>query len=61
MSGLYLTLYGDSKEEIDKTEGDIRGILDAKLVYTKPALFSRSRDSARACRSAPTSSASIQN
>jgi conjugal transfer ATP-binding protein TraC len=37
--GLYLTLYGDSKEEIDKTEGDIRGILDAKLVYTKPALF----------------------
>ncbi len=37
--GLYLTLYGDSKEEIDKVEGDIRGILDAKLVYTKPALF----------------------
>ena len=37
--GLYLTLYGDSKEEIDKTEGDIRGILDSKLVYTKPALF----------------------
>jgi conjugal transfer ATP-binding protein TraC len=37
--GLYLALYGDSKEEIDKTEGEIRGILDAKLVYTKPALF----------------------
>ncbi len=37
--GLYLALYGDSKEDIDKTEGDIRGILDAKLVYTKPALF----------------------
>jgi len=37
--GLYLALYGDSKEEIDKIEGDIRGILDAKLVYTKPALF----------------------
>ena len=37
--GLYLALYGESKEEIDKTEGDIRGILDAKLVYTKPALF----------------------
>ena len=37
--GLYLALYGDSKEEIDQTEGDIRGILDAKLVYTKPALF----------------------
>ncbi len=37
--GLYLTLYGDSKEEIEKTEGDIRGILDSRLVYTKPALF----------------------
>ncbi|VAW32817.1 hypothetical protein MNBD_CPR01-594 [hydrothermal vent metagenome] len=37
--GLYLTLYGDTKEEIDKVEGDIRGILDAQLVYTKPALF----------------------
>lgn len=37
--GLYLALYGDTKEEIGKTEGEIRGILDAKLVYTKPALF----------------------
>jgi type IV secretory pathway VirB4 component len=37
--GLYLTLYGNSREDITKTEGDIRGILDAKLVYTKPALF----------------------
>ncbi len=37
--GLYLALYGDTKEEIEKVEGDIRGILDAKLVYTKPALF----------------------
>ncbi|MFA6502841.1 MAG: DUF87 domain-containing protein [Candidatus Paceibacterota bacterium] len=37
--GLYLALYGDTKEEINKTEGDIRGILDSKLVYTKPALF----------------------
>ena len=37
--GLYLALYGDTKEEIAKTEGEIRGILDAKLVYTKPALF----------------------
>jgi conjugal transfer ATP-binding protein TraC len=37
--GLYLALYGDTKEEITKTEGEIRGILDAKLVYTKPALF----------------------
>lgn len=37
--GLYIALYGDTREEIDKTEGDLRSILDAKLVYTKPALF----------------------
>ncbi|PIV86980.1 hypothetical protein COW49_02255, partial [Candidatus Kaiserbacteria bacterium CG17_big_fil_post_rev_8_21_14_2_50_51_7] len=28
--GLYFALYGDTKEEIDKTEGDIRSILDSK-------------------------------
>ncbi len=37
--GVYLTVYGDSKEELDKIEGDIRGILDSRLIYTKPALF----------------------
>ena len=37
--GLYITLYGSTKEELDKAEGEVRGILDAKLVYTKPALF----------------------
>lgn len=37
--GLYITVYGTSKEELDKIEGELRGILDAKLVYTKPALF----------------------
>ena len=37
--GLYLTLYASSREELDKIEGDVRGILDSKLVYTKPALF----------------------
>jgi conjugal transfer ATP-binding protein TraC len=37
--GLYLTLYGDTKEELEKVEGEVRGLLDAKLVYTKPALF----------------------
>ncbi|CAN5709602.1 hypothetical protein BH11PAT2_BH11PAT2_08610 [soil metagenome] len=37
--GLYLTLYASSKDELDKVEGDVRGILDSKLVYTKPALF----------------------
>lgn len=37
--GLYLTLYASTREELDKVEGEVRGILDSKLVYTKPALF----------------------
>lgn len=37
--GLYLTIYGDSKEELDKIEADVRSILDSRLIYTKPALF----------------------
>ncbi len=37
--GLYITLYGASAEELDKAEAEIRSILDAKLVYIKPALF----------------------
>ena len=37
--GLYLTIYASSKEELDKIEGEVRGILDSKLIYTKPALF----------------------
>jgi hypothetical protein len=54
--GLYLTLYGDSKEEIDKVEGDIRGILDAKLVYTKPALFQQEQGFRSTLPLGPTSS-----
>ncbi len=37
--GLYITMYAGTKEELDKVEGEVRGILDSKLVYTKPALF----------------------
>jgi len=37
--GLYITVYGDTAEELDKAEAEIRSILDAKLVYVKPALF----------------------
>lgn len=37
--GLYITLYADTKEELDKIEAEMRGILDSRLVYTKPALF----------------------
>ncbi len=38
-TGLYITLYGSTEEELNKTEADVRGILDSKLIYTKPALF----------------------
>jgi len=37
--GLYITVYGDSREEIDKAESEIRSILEARLIYLKPALF----------------------
>lgn len=38
-AGLYITIYADSFENLNKTETEIRSILEAKLVYTKPALF----------------------
>ncbi len=37
--GLYITMYGDSDSELDKIESEIKSILEAKLVYVKPALF----------------------
>lgn len=37
--GVYITMYGDSSAELDKTESEIKSILESKLVYLKPALF----------------------
>jgi len=37
--GLYITIYGDSNTELDKAESEIKSILEAKLIYIKPALF----------------------
>jgi len=37
--GLYMTIYGNTEEELSKTETAIRSILDSRLVYIKPALF----------------------
>ncbi len=37
--GLYMTIYGNTREEIDKIETEIRGILESRLVYIRPALF----------------------
>ena len=40
--GLYLTVYGDNEDELNKIETEIKSILDAKLVYVKPAPVSSS-------------------
>lgn len=37
--GFYLAIYGKNDAEINKAENDIRGILDARLITMKPALF----------------------
>lgn len=37
--GLYISIYGDDKSELDKTESEIKSILESKLIYVKPALF----------------------
>ncbi|HEY4478456.1 MAG TPA: DUF87 domain-containing protein, partial [Candidatus Paceibacterota bacterium] len=37
--GVYLTIYGNSDAELDKTESEVKSILESKLVYIKPALF----------------------
>jgi conjugal transfer ATP-binding protein TraC len=37
--GLYFAIYGNSDEDIEKTIGEIKAVLDARLVYLKPALF----------------------
>jgi conjugal transfer ATP-binding protein TraC len=37
--GVYISVYGDSQEELDKVESEIKQILESKLIYVKPALF----------------------
>ncbi|MEK7567653.1 MAG: DUF87 domain-containing protein [Patescibacteria group bacterium] len=37
--GLYISIYGDSNQELDKVESEVKSILESKLVYMKPALF----------------------
>lgn len=37
--GLYVTVYADDLAELNKTEMEIRSILESKLIYVKPALF----------------------
>jgi len=37
--GVYITIYGKTGEELDKTESEIKSMLESRLVYVKPALF----------------------
>ncbi len=37
--GLYIAVYGKDETELNKVENDIKGVLDSKLIYIKPALF----------------------
>lgn len=37
--GLYLTIYGDNEKELKETETTLRSILEARLIYIKPALY----------------------
>lgn len=37
--GLYISVYADNNDDLDKVESEIKSILESKLVYVKPALF----------------------
>jgi type IV secretory pathway VirB4 component len=37
--GLYIAIYGNSEADLNKTESEIKGMLDSRLIYIKPALF----------------------
>ncbi len=37
--GFYLSIYGNTDSDINKAENEVRGILDARLISLKPALF----------------------
>ena len=37
--GLYITIYADNKKELENVETTLRSILEARLIYIKPALY----------------------
>lgn len=37
--GLYISIYGNTDEELSQIESKIKSILESKLIYLKPALF----------------------
>lgn len=38
-TGVYVTIYGDALEEISRLESKLTSLMEAKLIYLKPALF----------------------
>lgn len=36
---LYISIYGANEAEVDKTENEIKTMLESRLIYVKPALF----------------------
>lgn len=41
--GLYVTIYSDTEAELNKTENEIKNILDSRLIYLKPAQFQQAQ------------------
>lgn len=37
--GLYIAIYADDEASLNKIETEVKGVLDARMVYIKPALF----------------------
>ncbi|HMP67325.1 MAG TPA: DUF87 domain-containing protein [Candidatus Paceibacterota bacterium] len=37
--GLYISIYGSNEDELNKTESEIKSILESKLIFVKPAIF----------------------
>ena len=37
--GFYVALYGESEEKLNSVESEVKGMLDARLIYLKPAIF----------------------
>lgn len=37
--GFYIAIYGETEAELNEVETELKGLLDARLIYVKPALF----------------------
>ncbi|MEF8846979.1 MAG: DUF87 domain-containing protein [Candidatus Paceibacterota bacterium] len=40
---LYITVYGESKEDLNSSETRLRSILESRMIYPKPALFQQKK------------------